>query len=115
MDYTWSTSEADGRASQLQYHPSTEGIDFRPTACWPDGGCTGQLFFVSKRAKRLLTLFIDSRSPDVGVAHMSSTESGANPRNPVEKSKVESAGEHLPGTVSYLGLGISAIVCESEF
>lgn len=79
--YSWTRDEAAARASQRTFHPNVEGIDFRPMGCTA-AGCTGRLYFVSKKAKVLVTLFVDSTMPDSGAAHLSSTASGAFDNQP---------------------------------
>jgi hypothetical protein len=74
--FTWSTDEAAARKSASDYYSNSEGIDFRPMGCTASG-CIGRLYFTAKASKTLVTLFIDAASPDTGVAHLSSTVSGA--------------------------------------
>ena len=83
--FQWTRDEEAARNSAAQHHPHVEGIDFRPTDCAGrtrrrlrgDGAGCGRLYFVSKVAKRLVTLFFDADDADRGVAHLSSTVSGA--------------------------------------
>ena len=79
--FAFTTDQAAARASQALHHPFTEGIDFRPHVC-SSNGCFGELHFVSKLNKVLVTLFIDASHPDTGLAHMSSTHSGAFANQP---------------------------------
>jgi hypothetical protein len=76
-DFAWSTDEAAARESQRMHYPSAEGIDFRPTGCMGGADCRGRLYFVSKEAKTLVTLFFDTDAANSGVAHLSSTVAGA--------------------------------------
>ena len=78
--FHWTRDEEEARESSARYYPNAEGIDFRPTDCAggdTSGRSCGRLYFVSKRAKRLVTLFFEADDADRGVAHLSSTESGA--------------------------------------
>jgi DNA-binding beta-propeller fold protein YncE len=91
--FRWSTNEAEARASQARHYPNLEGIDFRPTGCANGvvgATCQGRLYFVSKKAKVLVTLFLDSgaAAADHGVAHLSSTESGAFNNQPDQISAI---------------------------
>lgn len=86
--YEWRTgaaAEALARETQAEHFAGAEGIDFVPFPCEGAGSserCFGRLYFVGKKSKALVVLYTDSQYPNRGMAHLSSTESGAFNRQP---------------------------------